>query len=182
VRSSQERWERVLWGSRVAVLIAVGGSVVLSVGAFLLGAADTVSTVGSLVSYLLPFSPSAAAEHDALRGELMSKMVKGIDAYLVGAILLVVALGLYELFIGRIRVAEDSELQSRVITIRTLDDLKDRMSRLVLLILIVEFFGIALQLSITNTLDLLELALGILLIAGAMFLGSWHGPGGEPNQ
>ena len=65
-------------------------------------------------------------------------------------------------------------MATRVLLVTSLDDLKDRISRLVLLILIVEFFGLALQFSATTALDLLALGLGIFLVAAAMYLGSQH--------
>jgi uncharacterized membrane protein YqhA len=160
--------ERVLWGSRFIVLVPVMGALLLAIAAFVLGAADTISTVGLLAGYIGP------GEHAIVRGELIGSIVKAIDADLIGAILLVVALGLYELFINRLRAAEQSEVAERLLTIRSLDDLKDRISRLVLLILIVEFFGIALGLNITSALELLMFGVGIFLIAAAVYLASRH--------
>ncbi|MBV8715728.1 MAG: YqhA family protein, partial [Chloroflexi bacterium] len=116
----------------------------------------------------------SASEHSTLRSDVIASIVKAIDADLIGAILLVVALGLYELFINRLRPAEQSEVAERVLTIRTLDDLKDRISRLVLLILIVEFFGISLGLTIGSAMELLMLGVGIFLVAGAIYLAGRH--------
>ena len=163
--------ERLLWGSRFVVLVPVVGALVLAVGAFALGAADTISVLGILVSYL---GSGSASEHSTLRSDVIASIVKAIDADLIGAILLVVALGLYELFINRLRPAEQSEVAERVLTIRTLDDLKDRISRLVLLILIVEFFGISLGLTISSAMELLMLGVGIFLVAGAIYLAGRH--------
>ena len=109
--------ERLLWGSRFVVLVPVVGALVLAVGAFALGAADTISVLGILVSYL---GSGSASEHSTLRSDVIASIVKAIDADLIGAILLVVALGLYELFINRLRPAEQSEVAERVLTIRTL--------------------------------------------------------------
>ena len=163
--------ERLLWGSRFVVLVPVVGALVLAVGAFALGAADTLSVLRILVSYL---GSGSASEHSTLRSDVIASIVKAIDADLIGAILLVVALGLYELFINRLRPAEQSEVAERVLTIRTLDDLKDRISRLVLLILIVEFFGISLGLTIGSAMELLMLGVGIFLVAGAIYLAGRH--------
>jgi uncharacterized membrane protein YqhA len=172
VSSATERFERILWGSRVIVLVPVVGALILSIGSFVLGAVDTVSIITTLASYLGP--AGASAEHGTIRSDLITGIVKAVDADLIGAIMLVVSMGLYELFIKHLDVAESSEVADRVLTVRTLDDLKERISRLVLLILIVEFFGIALGLSITTSLDLLLLGVGIFLIAAAMWLASRH--------
>ena len=169
--STTERFERLLWGSRLVVLVPVVGALLLSIGSFLLGAVDTISIIGTLASYL---GPGGSSDHSTLRSDLITGIVKAVDADLIGAIMLVVSLGLYELFIKHLRAAETSEVAERVLTVRTLDDLKERISRLVLLILIVEFFGIALGLTIATSLDLLLLGVGIFLIAAAMWLAGRH--------
>ena len=166
--SSAEWFQRALWGTRFVVLVPVVGALLLAIAAFVLGAADTINVIGLIGSYL-----TDGANTD-LRAKLIGSMVKAIDADLIGAILLVVGLGFYELFIARLRVAEDSDVAERVLTLHTLDDLKDRISRLVLLILIVEFFGIALGLSVATATDLLLFGVGIFLIAGAIYLASRH--------
>ena len=50
-----------------------------------------------------------------------------------------------------------------------LDDLKDRLAKLVLLILAVKFFEHALILKDTAPLDLLQLAGGVLLVSLALY-------------
>ncbi len=164
--TSGDFFQRLLWGTRYVVLVPVVGALLLAIAAFVLGAADTVSVIGLIANYL------GDGTNGDLRSKLISSMVKAIDADLIGAILLVVGLGFYELFIGRLRVAEESDVAERVLTLHTLDDLKDRISRLVLLILIVEFFGIALGLSVATATDLLLFGSGIFLIAAAIYLAS----------
>ncbi len=56
--------------------------------------------------------------------------------------------------------------------IRSLDDLKDHLAKLVVLILVIMVFHLALQLRFTTVLDLLYLALGTLMVGGALFLSS----------
>jgi uncharacterized membrane protein YqhA len=79
-------------------------------------------------------------------------------------------MGLYELFISKIEVAENSELASRILLIRSIDDLKDRLAKVIFLVLIVKYFEYALHGSYTTPLELLQLAAGILLLAGALWL------------
>jgi uncharacterized membrane protein YqhA len=86
VNSTSNALERLLWGSRFVVLVPVIGALVLAIGAFVLGAVDTVSVLGILASYLVSDSSSG---HSSLRGDLIGSMVKAIDADLIGAILLV---------------------------------------------------------------------------------------------
>ena len=60
--------------------------------------------------------------------------------------------------------------------IRSLDELKDRIASLVLLVLAIEFFQRALQLRYETALDLLYFATSVLLVSGALYLGTRKPP------
>jgi uncharacterized membrane protein YqhA len=135
---------------------------------------DVLFLLGGLLSYGSPNLEFAARA--ALREATVTGIVKAVDVYLIAAILLIFAMGLYELFINKIDPSDSvARAMPRLIQVESLYDLKDRIAKLILLILIIEFFQYALKLTYANSLDLLYLAIGILLIGGALFLS---GPGG----
>lgn len=68
----------------------------------------------------------------------------------------------------------------RLLLIRSLDDLTERLAKVVFLILIVPYFEYALQATIAAPLDLLYLAIGIVLISAALYLSS-RGPHVAPQ-
>jgi uncharacterized membrane protein YqhA len=177
-------FESLLWNSRLIVLVAVIASLVVSLAMFYISTIDVVSLVQHLGTY---HDLTLAAETRAdMRGVIVAHVVEVVDGYLLAAIMLIFALGLYELFVSRIDQAEGSEFASRLLLIRSLDDLKDRLAKVVLLILVVKFFEYALAIDIRSTLDLLWLGLGIALIATALLLthrqsGTSHAAGG-PRQ
>ncbi len=164
--------ERVLWASRYIVAVPVVASVAMAIAAFYLGTVDVVYLLSRLGTYA--DLSTGSAEHSAARATLIGAIVKAVDVYLLAAILLIFALGLYELFIGRIEAAERDEVAPRLLLIRSIDDLKDRLAKVVLLVLIVEFLQYALGLHLTRALDLLYLAVGIALIGAAIYLTSRH--------
>ena len=150
------------------MLIAVVASLAVALAMFYVTTIDIVSLVPHLSHYHdLSLSPDARVQ---LRGTIVAHVVEVVDGYLLAAIMLIFGLGLYELFVSRIDIAEGSEFAERLLLIRSLDDLKDRLAKVVLLILVVKFFEYALQLSIATTLDLLWLGLGIALVSGALVL------------
>jgi uncharacterized membrane protein YqhA len=115
------------------------------------------------------------ADSSALYTDLVASIAGVIDGYLFATIMLIFAMGLYELFISKIEVVENSELAQRILLIRSIDDLKDRLAKVIFLVLIVKYFEYALHGSYTTPLALLELAAGILLLAGALWLtGKTH--------
>src|SRR5262245_48506016 len=124
---------------------------------FYVASVDVFALLGLVVQYHQ--GVIVAGARVALGGTHVSLVVQVVHGYLLGSIMLIFALGLYELFISRIDAAEGSEFASRLLLIRSLDDLKDRLAKVVLLILVVKFFEYALALHITTSLELLWLGL-----------------------
>lgn len=170
-------FEKTLWNTRLAVLVAVIAGVGVALGVIFFTTIDVMLLAQSFVAYA-DFSLTDAAR-TTLRLSIVSDIVGIVDGYLLAAIMFVFALGLYELFIGNISILEKSEIAPRLLQIHSVDDLKDRLGRVVLLILVVKFFQQALQIKYTTTLDLFLLAMGVVLIGGALYLtshkGSHHG-------
>ncbi|HEX2622939.1 MAG TPA: YqhA family protein [Phototrophicaceae bacterium] len=160
--------ESILWNSRLVVLVPVLASLLLAFGMFIVTTVDAVVLLWHMISYLDPAVKDTV--RTVMRMETIATIVAVMDGYLLAAIMLIFALGMYELFINKISEAEGSEFASRLLLIRSLDDLKDRLSNVILLILIVKFFQQALDVKYTSALDLLMLAIGIGIIAGAIFL------------
>ncbi len=175
--------ERILWNSRLMVLVAVNASIMVALSMLVMATLDVLSVFRYLAAYIsLPYNNPLASDsalldtRDSVRTTMITGVVKAIDGYLIAAILLIFALGLYELFVNRIDIAQRSESAARLLQVRSIDDLKDRVAKVVLLVLIIEFFQYALQLSFNTALDLLYLAIGILLIGGAIYLTKDKGP------
>jgi len=168
VGAVERAFNRLLWQSRLLVLTAVVASGLLALGSFYMATVDVVLLLNSLIAYASPhLDPAGRA---VLRDDSVTGIVKAVDGYLIGAIVLIFGLGLYELFINRIQAAAASEQAPRLIQVTNLDDLKDRIAKLILLVLVIEYFVYALKLKYENALDLLYLAVGILLIGGALYL------------
>ncbi len=161
-------FERGLWASRLVILVAVVASVVLALGAFWIALVDVYHCFALLVDYADPsLDPRSYSD---LRSEAVTTIVKALDGFLIGALLLLFAFGLYKLFVGDISAAEGDMAAPRLLVVSSLNDLKDKVARLVLLVLAIEFFGRALSLDYATSLDLLYLAGGILLVSAALYL------------
>lgn len=159
-------FEKFLWSSRLSVMAAVLASLFSSLAMFYLITVDTVS----MIAHLLNYASLDTSARLALRAETITHVVELIDGYLLATVLLIFSFGLYELFISKIEAAESSENSSKVLFINSLDDLKARLAKVVLMILIVKFFEHALTMSFNTPLDLLAFAAGIALIGLALYL------------
>jgi uncharacterized membrane protein YqhA len=164
----QNLFEVLLWNSRLVVLIPVVFSLVLSFGMFIQTTTDVFIVGGKIIGYLNPALETAARAK--LQLETISSIVAIIDGYLLASIMFIFALGMYELFVSKISAAENSEFAKRLLLIQSLDDLKDRLANVILLILIVKFFQQALKATYANTSDLLILSIGVVLVAMALYL------------
>lgn len=168
-RKKIEKWfEFVLWNSRFIVLFAVIASACASLIMFYLATVDAFYMTTHFIGYASPDLDLEA--RIALRSETITHVVEIVDGYLLATVLLIFALGLYELFISRIDIAERSETASNVLIIHSLDDLKTRLAKVILMILIVRFFESAIGLKFDTPMDLLYLAGGIGLIGLALYL------------
>lgn len=164
-----ERWfEGAIWSTRLVVILAVVASLVSAIALFYMSTVDAWILVTHLLHYGSP-DLSAAARLE-LRAETITHVVEMVDGYLLATVLLIFGMGLYELFIGKIGQAEESSTSSKVLVIRSLDDLKARLAKVVLMILIVRYFEYALGMDFHTPLDLLYFAFGIAFLGAALWL------------
>jgi uncharacterized membrane protein YqhA len=172
-------FEHALWNTRFVVLFAVIASLSTALVMFFTATVDAWFLVSHLLDYA---SPDLVGEARAtFRATTVTHVVEIIDGYLLATVLLIFALGLYELFISRIEPAENSETASSVLIIHSLDDLKSRLAKVILMILIVRYFEYAVSMKFESPLDLLLLAAGIALIGLALFLTHEKGSSSESH-
>lgn len=161
-------FEHLIWNARLVVVVAVLASLAGALAMFWVATVDTVVMVSHLVHYA---DPALGAEgRKLLHDGTITHVVEIVDGYLLATVLLIFALGLYELFVSKIDVAQQSAFSSNVLVIRDLDDLKNRLAKVILMILIVNFFERVIDIRFTNALDLLYLASGIALVGLALYL------------
>jgi uncharacterized membrane protein YqhA len=158
-------FERILWSSRFMVLVAVICSLVLSATLFIITTID----VATLVSHASHYIFDEVADKKLFKADIIAHTVGSIDGFLLATILLIFALGLYELFISDIDIAKENSKGSSVLIINSLDDLKNKLAKVILMILVVTFFEVSLTITFAGTLDLVYFALGILMVALALF-------------
>jgi uncharacterized membrane protein YqhA len=100
----------------------------------------------------------------------VTHIVEVVDGYLLATVMLIFALGMYELFVSDIDEAHGSRASSKILVIETLDDLKTRLAKVILMIMIVSLFEHAVKMDIHTVLDLLYLGGAIALIGLALYL------------
>jgi uncharacterized membrane protein YqhA len=145
--------ERSLAASLRLVIIPVVILALAALGAFAYGAAVFVHSVGSIIHHPFPV------------GHNIGLFLLDVDLMLIGATLLISAVGLYKLFIRDIP-AEGLTRMPDWLEMRDLNDLKARVVAMVVLVLAVTFVEVAVDLP--SGLQLLELGGGVAVVIAAL--------------
>ncbi len=153
-------FESILWRSRLFIILAVVSSLI---GAFALYIAGLFEVMLPLVKFI------KTLDYEVLSKKLVTSAIASIDMFLIATFLLIFSLGLYELFISKIDIAERDPKSSKVLFITNLEDLKAKLGRVVIMVIIVTFFKQALEMEYKTPLDVLYLSLGALGISLALY-------------
>ena len=102
---------------------------------------------------------------------VVSHVITAVDDFLLAIVLLIFALGVYELHIDKLDFIRDNEAAGKLLQIESLDDLKDRLGKVILMILIVTFFKNVLTVKFDDPLNILYMGGGIFLVALASYFG-----------
>ena len=156
-------FEKGLWNLRYVVILSVILSILASISLFMIGSWDIIYSI----IYQNPlFSPEITNNND-----LLFKIISSIDLFLIGIVLLIFGFGVYELFISEIVFAKDKFINS-TLKINSLDQLKNKIIKVIIIVLIVKFFERVLKFSdnFETTTDILYFGLSILSICIAYFL------------
>ncbi|KAL3613801.1 hypothetical protein CASFOL_041875 [Castilleja foliolosa] len=164
--------EKVIYGCRFFAILAVFGSLV---GSFLCFVKGCVYVVSSFQDYFID------------RVKVISWLVEATDVYLLGTVMLVFGMGLYELFISNLDKAKSmSDGQStdrsnlfglfalkerpRWLEIKTVNELKTKLGHVIVMLLLIGLFDNSKKAVIQSPFDLLCFAASVLLSAGCLFL------------
>ncbi len=154
-----------MWNARLFIILAVVLSLVGSILLFIVASIDILKVAKQTYLYYIGALGADADIHNLL----LNSIIMAIDLYLIAVVLLIFAFGLYELFIAKIQIRDENN--SKVLEIHTLDQLKDKLAKVIVMALIVAFFSKVLNMGMKSTQDMLFFAISILALAiGLYFL------------
>jgi len=159
----EEKFEKGLWSTRFIVIIAVVLSIISSISLFLLGGWEIIQAT--------TFNNPLFNENINNNNDLLFKIISSIDLFLIGIVLLIFGFGVNELFISEIDFAKGKFADS-TLKINNLDQLKNKIIKVIIIVLIVKFFEKVLKLShnFTSPDDLLLFSISILSICIGYYL------------
>lgn len=155
------KFEYTLYLTRFLTLLAVFGSLFAAIALFIKG---STIVVDGLIEF---FTHIASPEYE----HMLEVFVSSVDVFLFAMVLIIFGVGIYELFISKIDPVEKKvDGRPTWMKISNVDDLKASLGKVILMVLIVTFFKHSIEVTYGDVNDLLKLGVGIILIAGALFI------------
>ncbi len=164
-------FEGFLWRSRFLTILAVVSSLLGAMVLFIIGSLDMLDVFAKTWGYYILHDHS----YD-LHAKVVGELIGAIDLYLIAVVLLLFSFGIYELFVSQIDEAKESE-SSQILEIHSLDELKDKIAKVIIMVLIVKYFQMVLDMSFNGAIEMLYLAISILGLSLALFF--LHKAGGH---
>ena len=157
------KFEKLLWNVRYITILAVILSIIAAFTLIILGSWDIIQAV---IFYNPLFDESISNNND-----LLFKIISAIDLFLIGIVLLIFGFGIYELFVSEIDFA-NAKFTESTLKIRDLDQLKNKIIKVVIIVLIVKFFEKVLKFSenFTTPMHILYFGVSILSICIGYYL------------
>ena len=156
-------FEKLLWNARYITLLAVILSVISAISLIVLGSWEIIQAI---VFHNPLFDSSISSNND-----LLFKIISSIDLFLIAIVLLIFGFGIYELFVSEIDFT-NSKFNESTLKIRDLDQLKNKIIKVIIIVLIVKFFEKILKSSenFDTMTEILYFSLSILSICIGYYL------------
>jgi len=158
-------FEGLIWNSRFIVILAVVFGLIGAIILFVVASMDiwgvAVYTFNTIITHAHP---------DKFHEDIVAGIIGAVDLYLIAVVMFIFSFGLYELFISDIDQAEGKN-GSKLLAIHNLDQLKDKIAKVIVMVLVVNFFQRVLHTNFATPLEMLYFALSIAALAiGLNFL------------
>ncbi|NPA34045.1 MAG: YqhA family protein [Chlorobi bacterium] len=142
--------------SRFMVLIAVIVSLLASFMLFIAGLYEVTHVIWLLFK---------TGEMQIYQGKVLASVITALDMFLIATFLIIFSRGLYELFIGPLDAPT-----GKVFEIRSLEDLKTKLGKIIIMAMIVLLFKQLLKSHFTSALDFLYIGVALISISAALYL------------
>ncbi|EAH9827648.1 YqhA family protein [Campylobacter jejuni] len=157
-------FESLLVRSRIVTILPVIFGLIGAFVLFFIASYDVLKVIFYTYNYF--FEGSNVDLHE----DVVALIIGAVDLYLMALVLFIFSFGVYELFISEIEEFKQTK-QSKVLEVHSLDQLKDKLAKVIIMVLVVNFFQRVLQMKFATPVDMAFLAGSILaLCVGLYFL------------
>jgi uncharacterized protein (TIGR00645 family) len=152
--------ESALWKSRLVIILPVFFGIFAAFALFITASYEVFQTIIHLDLF-----DGSTSGHTGL----VIHIITAIDQYLIGIVLLIFSFGIYELFISDIDIAR-KENQNSILDIGSLDELKNKILKVIIMVLIVSLSRAIMTVAPSSATEILLISLAILAMSGCVFL------------
>ena len=158
-------FEGAIWKSRFIVILAVVFGLIGAFVLFIVASMDIWAVATYTFNTIITHAHPAKFHEDIVAG-----IIGAVDLYLIAVVMFIFSFGLYELFISDIDEADGAN-GSKILAIHSLDQLKDKIAKVIVMVLVVSFFQKVLHMEYATALEMLYFALSIASLSiGLYFL------------
>jgi uncharacterized membrane protein YqhA len=159
----EKLFESTIWRSRFIVLLAVIFGLLGAMVLFVVASMDiwgvAVYTFNTIITHAHP---------EDFHEDIVAGIIGAVDLYLIAVVMFIFSFGIYELFISDIDEAEGNN-GSKILAIHSLDELKDKIAKVIVMVLVVNFFQRVLHTNFTTPLEMLYFAGSITLLSVGLY-------------
>ncbi|MDM5270984.1 YqhA family protein [Sulfurovum sp. zt1-1] len=160
-------FEGAIWRSRFIVLLAVIFGLLGAIILFVIASMDIWNVAVTSFQVITHTIPHPEHFHE----DVVAGIIGAVDLYLIAVVMFIFAFGLYELFISDIDEASGKN-GSQLLAIHSLDQLKDKIAKVIVMVLVVNFFQRVLHTEFKTPIEMMYFAISITALAvGLYFLG-----------
>ena len=157
-------FEGLIWNSRFIVLLAVIFGLLGAIILFIVASMDiwgvAVYTFNTIINHAHP---------EKFHEDIVAGIIGAVDLYLIAVVMFIFSFGLYELFISDIDQAEGKN-GSKLLAIHDLDQLKDKIAKVIVMVLVVNFFQRVLHTEFLTAKEMMYFAFSITALSGGLYL------------
>ncbi len=157
---------KLLLISRSIVLLPVIFGIISAVILFIVSSIDMLYMIGHVLM-------AAKNMHypESLHVDVVSEIIGAVDLYLIAIVILIFSFGVYELFISKMTPPEEIKFKlPPILEITSLDELKDKLAKVIVMVLLVSFFKKVLYIKYDGALEMMYFALSISALSVGVYL------------
>jgi uncharacterized membrane protein YqhA len=160
----EKLFEGLIWNSRFIVILAVIFGLLGAIILFVVASMDiwgvAVYTFDTIITHAHP---------ENFHEDIVAGIIGAVDLYLIAVVMFIFSFGLYELFISDIEAAEGKN-GSKLLAIHSLDQLKDKIAKVIVMVLVVNFFQRVLHTKFTTAEEMMYFAFSITALSAGLYL------------
>jgi uncharacterized membrane protein YqhA len=160
----EKLFEKAIWNSRFIVILAVVFGLIGAFVLFIVASIDiwnvAVYTFNTIITHAHP---------DKFHEDIVAGIIGAVDLYLIAVVMFIFSFGLYELFVSEIDEAINDKKSNKILAISSLDQLKDKIAKVIVMVLVVSFFQKVLHMEYKTALDMLYFAFSIAALSVGLY-------------